>query len=125
MKKQKQVSKKKLLKICQKWQMILGLRDWQIGIRYAKDDKEIPGAGQCNMTATHRQATILILKPKYILKREYMDLEDTIVHELIHIPINQFFDGKDANHATYLAWEQTVSALAEAFMEVKHGNRRK
>lgn len=76
-----------------KWQEILRLQDWDITIRFAKAG-EIED-GDLGSTECHREtmdAQILIMEPGKGAKSKWADESDvelTIVHELMHVRLDQ------------------------------------
>jgi len=86
------MKKPNLQKLLKHWQHQLGLRDWDITIRYANQDEfqDNDSVGQNHFSATNKESVILVLEPaqnKSDFPRLH-DVELTVIHELIHCIIN-------------------------------------
>lgn len=94
------------------WQARFGLRDWKISLQMVDDLKNQAGApvwGLCYRFVDNRSAEILIRTPRTPAERA--EIEDTIIHELLHCmiaPLQQ----KNPQPASIAAEEQVVWTLS-------------
>lgn len=108
------------------WQKLLKLADWEIDFRWAEPgdmggEKRI---GECMPSLEHRGAIIRILHPSYYAPAGYrppepMDVEHTLVHELLHIPF-AWCEGEGTRERDV---EQAVNAIAHALITLKYGKK--
>lgn len=114
-------STSKLVRVCEAWQRELNLRDWAITIGYVSKDQidaDVHGASIL-ISAEHRMADICILHPRDVPDDKTTDTETSIVHELLHIPIELFFDHKEIAYSTQIALEQHICTIASALRKHK------
>jgi len=118
-------SQRKLDDLRREWQKRLKLLDWAITVKFAdlrflKDLTETENpVGACEHFAETKQAKIWILRPEDWSKEEdqrQQDVEDTIVHELLHCHFAAFREESDANR---LYIEQTIEMLTAALLGLK------
>jgi hypothetical protein len=123
----KVISQRKLDSLRREWQKRLRLQDWKITSKFAPLGflKEVTGTenpvGANESFVEAKEAKIHILRPED-WDKEYnerqQDVEDTVVHELLHCHF-AVFDAED--NATRLRQEQVIESLTEAFMGLKRG----
>jgi hypothetical protein len=127
----KVVSQRKLTSWRREWQKRLHLLDWKIECSFADLEflKEITDIacpiGACEHFAETKAARIWVLQPSEWQKEpdeREQDIEDTVVHELLHC---QFAPFKYESDIERLYIEQTIEALTAALLELKRGNGRK
>ncbi len=101
------------------WQKRLRLQDWIIkaGIKRNRDMKD-KSQGQCQWTITSKLASIFILDhldypPDSMLEQ---DMEQTLVHELIHLHFAPFDDESDTPKE--VAIEQAVDCIAYGLVQL-------
>lgn len=104
---------------CQLWQQRLRLADWDI--KFEIVPLRDMGGTQCGMISwnlEHRIADIKVIHPDDYRKdaRRPYDMEETLVHELLHIWVAPF----DAEEGTpeQLAQEQAINAIAAALIKL-------
>lgn len=106
---------------CPEWQKVLRLQDWGIKVRLARarDLMEYGDLGQCQWNNEHKRAEILILDPNdYDPGRQIpYDMEQTLVHELLHLHFSLFMAKDETPEAT--AQEQAINAMATALVTLK------
>ncbi|WP_437647852.1 hypothetical protein [Sorangium sp. So ce362] len=98
------------------WQSQLRLRDWEIDISYVDDLEHEdfgPVYGLCDRFPHDRRATILIRTPKSA--SDLAEVEDTVVHELLHCLLAPLAGREEA---TRTAEEQAVWAIAPLLVEL-------
>lgn len=105
------VSQKKLDHTVARWQAVLQLQDWHVFVRAARIDELTPGtAGDSGTFTSTQRVMIRVLDPRdyaELSRREgtpvkvgravWEDIEDTIVHELVHLRLWQFKKATAAN----------------------------
>ncbi|CCF83479.1 hypothetical protein [Nitrolancea hollandica] len=105
------------------WQRKLRLQDWDIKIRFVTR-KEMDGKdGQVNYHSHIKRARIDILHPDEERPGavEPLDIENTIVHELLHIHLSYFTEPYDYGSPGHLLEEQFIHVLAGVLTQ-KEGN---
>lgn len=110
--------------LCAKWQMILRLQDWDVEVKYSRDrDFNSPGCqAECRIADTLKKAYIRIQDPVDYDSVGPQDIEQSLVHELVHLHTHGFTK-ELARHegevrkdtAEYILFEQAVEVLATAF----------
>lgn len=108
--------------ICAFWQKVLKLQDWQISIKYERFHKmrDAKGAlvwGTVTTIPSCKRAQVNVLTPSDCQGTTEQDIEETIVHELLHIHINEVL----RNREDEIAEERTINALAEACVLLRRG----
>ena len=106
-----------LVKICRKWQNCLGLQQWDIQLRVCRK-KEMYTGGDAEVLHKPNilSAVIQILDPQ-----DYEDafiaqnIEQSIIHELLHIPLNMFCKPEDGSVESVLM-EQHIESLSRALL---------
>ena len=112
------MTNEELQALCETWQKRLGLADWTVRARFARqyemDRSDI--TGQCRWVLSKREAVINILveedyPPSLV---EPYNLERTLVHELIHLHFAPFWADQDS--LEQILQEQAIDALAKALV---------
>lgn len=126
----KLISQRKLNSIKLEWQRKLRLQDWRITIRFA-DPEELKNwtaideaCGACRHHEETKQAEILVLDQKYCAEENderAQDVEDTVIHELLHCHFAVFRNGE---RAIQLHIEQIIEVMTEALLVEKRGKKR-
>lgn len=106
-------------KLIKKWQKILRLQDYDIDVERTKFDGNEIKLGEIGVDWQNRRATMLLLCDKQLkeLKGEGYDedllnIEHTIVHELLHI---YFMTGDDAEGNLLI--EQGINHIASLLIK--------
>lgn len=98
-----------LERTCRFWQKKLRLADWRVTIKFVRAEEMGDEAqGKCHWNDQARTAAIWILHPDDYKPTNYpndvqQDIEDTIVHELLHLHL--------------IAWDTDDKPADERFME--------
>lgn len=111
------------------WRIRLRLQDWDIRARFGKR-RDVPGnaVGECEWRRHPRQALITVVRPEEIGESVFTDLfpediEETVVHELLHIywvPFSKIIENGSHEDA---AMEQAINALAACLVALKRGQQ--
>jgi hypothetical protein len=120
------VTSRELTKLSREWQSRLQLKDWRISTRFARANDLGEGCcGECSTIQNLRQATIKILAPLdlHTVDEINRDIEGTLVHEMLHIHLWPWNDAIDTLKLPDTQMEQTVEALAVAFIKLKRGEK--
>lgn len=110
------MTEKQIRKLLAFWQKRLSLQDWTIDFSLVPK-MTIAGFGECSCDEQAKIATVRLTKPDEIYTRDASseaikdDIEDTIVHELLHIWFHQARSG-DNKHAV----EHGVRAITKALL---------
>lgn len=104
------------------WQKKLNLLDWQfeVNICRARDMKE-NCAGSINWTLSNKMALISILNPIDYPEDAMgvQDMENTLVHELLHIHLAPLNDDYSQNEHYTLFEEWAICSIAGALIELE------
>lgn len=105
-----------LAPLVKKWQQRLRLQDWDIEAVYVGPDHDGFGNrfGDIHPDLQRRYAKMRVLDPR---KREHPDIENTIVHEQLHLHLFPFTCAFDSGSPEALAEEQAIHAIARALIE--------
>lgn len=103
------------------WIQFLGLSTWDIKVDYYKGKPKLDETGfrtfaTCSADWTHMTALICVY-PKTMRALSEWGIEETIVHELIHILVNEM------RYEGICHEERTVSHLAKTFMWVRDNSK--
>lgn len=120
--------------LCKLWQKRLRLQDWRIDTRLV-DSGELPdeGGGTCLVHSDDRTAVIKILQPDsynqtsdfYKAFPEAFEVERTLIHELLHIPLDGLFEHRDdTDEFKYIAQEQAIEQITDALYQAYSGDGR-
>lgn len=110
-----------------RWQKLLRLQDWDIIIRpvHRKDLNNSSAMAECDYKYGIREAVIRVAFPGENNEDEHpYDLEQTIVHELLHIHfglVNEGSQGLNVNDTQKWLFERAIDSLAKSFVEVDRG----
>lgn len=108
---------------CQYWQDVLGLRDWEVRVLFKDAEFLEEGFGRSHPSMHMKQACIYILDPAdvsssdTILEGEY-DVKRTLVHELLHLPMESFSPG-ESDALKHTLFEQAIEVLARSFVRLE------
>lgn len=110
--------------ICSFWQKVLKLQDWRITINYERFHKMRDKAGglvwgDVRTVPTCKRAYIHVLHPGDNEGTTEQDVEETIVHELLHVHINEVLRNKEDE----IEEERAINALAEAYVTLRRGGK--
>lgn len=102
------------------WQKRLRLQDWDIEftVRRERDMSQTGLMGECFQAEEHRRAEIVVLDPIDHDPETWLpyDLDQTIVHELLHLHFGWLGSNDDSRETVCL--EQAINALSAAFVRV-------
>ena len=113
--------KKKITRFVEKWRVPLGIKWWSVNFyyerEYAKDDDKHDSChtgATCKVQWPYKTAQITFYLPA-LDTLDDEELERTVVHELIHILVNEMRDfDEGANHE-----ERVVSDLTSAVFWIR------
>jgi len=116
----------------EKWQKILRIQDWDIGLKFLSGIETHKSLGSdeynafCSRESCNKTATISINTESPQINDE---LDLSIIHELLHIVFNEYqtvvefaVEGEYARNVIKLKMEQTVESLAKSLMEIFKSN---
>lgn len=114
------LSNEELQSICRKWQETLSLQHWCIKIKYARrNEMTTGGCAEVFCKTGVMVAVIKILDPiDYDDQYVNQNVELSILHELIHIPL-MMFSNPEENSVEDILQEQFVETMAKAFLRCK------
>ncbi len=106
----------------QYWQSKLKLSDWNIEVRICRaSDMQENCAGSINWTLPNKMATISILDsidyPEDTM--EVQDMENTLVHELLHIHLAPISEDAHENEHYSLFEEWAICSITSALIELE------
>ena len=112
---------KNLSKLTSKWQKILRLQDWGIhaSIRRANEMVNTDAEGECYWTLSLKEGFIHILDPIDHNPRAIHppDIEETLVHEMLHLHFAQWDD--DTEGGIPVSGEQAIECIAQALTKLE------
>lgn len=125
----------KLQKLTNKWKKILRIQDWRTNVNFAAPEgfeSSKTAIGECRVCPQLKQATINIKNEQYLVDESPMnrDIENTLVHELLHIYFDPMtaivFDAHDdpaeaRSDPRMLIIEQAVEQLSLALVGADRG----
>jgi hypothetical protein len=125
------VTQRKLDALVTYWRHVLQLDDWKVRARVVKlEDLPDGAAGASRADSSYRECRIYVMDPQdyeALAQREgsvpirgkaiLADIEDTVVHELIHLRLRQLMDA-DSLHL-HSSEEATVVRLTDALLSVR------
>jgi hypothetical protein len=107
--------------LVQYWRKILRLQDWDLTARLARgydlEDKE----GRCSQWPKLKLIEIEVLDPIDFRPGTHHDVEETLVHELLHVhfcSLDQKWEG-----AEQVLYEQAIETMAWALVKLNRGAR--
>lgn len=116
------LTEKEATRAVEKWQNVLGIRDWGVNVRLARArDMPLPNAqGVIDATNKKCMATIYLLdsadyNPDCVVPQ---DMEKTIVHELLHVLLKPLGISNDLD----LEEEVLIEKLSSALIGVDRGH---
>lgn len=74
-----------LRRATKQWQSKLRLKDWDITVKWGSHDTIPESWGECLIDGNTRTATIWIMPPNLVPPESEDHVEDTLVHEMLHI----------------------------------------
>lgn len=111
---------------CTEWQQRLRLQDWevQIVIRRERDFAVANRSGEVDWTLSKKMAVIRILDqadygPGIMVPQ---DMENDLVHELLHLLFAPFSGKLDEDSLEYTTMEQAINTLSAAMVELERMN---
>lgn len=102
------------------WQKILRLQDWDVGVKLVRArDMGEGNLGEVKTNSEHKRAEISLLDPvdHDPVRQISYDMEETLVHELLHLHFDPFLAKDETSEAT--AQEQAINAMATALVTLK------
>ena len=108
--------------LCQEWQRRLRLRDWDVKIVVSRSDEMRPNcSGTCSTILSNKTALVTLMHPIDHSERCLWpyDMEETLVHELLHMHFAPFQADEDTPADT--AQEQAIDLIAHALVNLKRG----
>jgi hypothetical protein len=111
------MTEKQLTRLANWWLPRLCLSDWRVTVVIPPKRAMRGAAGDCCCQPEIRHARIRI-SPEV----EAAEVEQTLVHELLHIHFHSFFRTRPAR--LRVAQEATIDAIARALVAVKHKRKK-
>ena len=107
-----------LAELCDYWQDILRLQDWDIHLRVARQtEMGMENAqGACSYQMCSGTAFISILDPIDYVGNLPQDMEHTLVHELIHLHFATFDETVDYERPEGMYLERAIERITEALL---------
>lgn len=111
---------------CAEWQKILRLQDWIVNVSICRerDMKNNGCCGEVEWTLEKRMAQVRILDPVDYPESamEGHDMEETLVHELLHLHMAPFQPDRE-DELRYCALEQAIDAISRGLVQLKRSNK--
>ena len=111
-----------LKKLCKKWQKLLRLEDWELCPHWAIELEGCSDLANIFTVPERKHACIYFLEKERAeeLEGEEVNLETTVIHELLHLHFSVFQNGDD--EVRHMLEEQAVHAIAFAFESIMGPN---
>lgn len=115
-----------LRSLCALWQKRLRLQDWRIDVCFAGSGEMNGAQGDAHFQKEKKLGVIRILKLEafdetdqyFTAFPDIFDPERTLVHELLHAPLDGLFQKEeDADEHTHAAQEQVMELLTDALYQ--------
>mgnify|MGYP000901181915 CR=1 FL=1 len=103
---------KEVRTLLSEWRDRLNLTQWDISVYWAASDIPPDIVGTCWWFTEEEKAEI------HIRQTEDADVEETLVHELIHLSLEGH---KEPKHSTDRHYEQGINKLARALVRARRG----
>lgn len=104
--------------LCQKWQDILKLNDWDIVVEVGRPDElsEPDREGEAFINLAKGEALIRLLDPNAMYDFPFpYDMEKVLVHELLHLSCASFEPEEDP--LRHDLWERMIEQTAKTMVE--------
>lgn len=115
-------SNEELMAACKEWQKILRLQDWIVSasIERGRDMRMEETQGECSWVIQTKLAKIRVLDPLDYPPGSMIeqDMEQTLVHELLHLH-HAPFDDFDCDTLENTTMEQAIDSIAMALVNLK------
>ena len=102
--------------LCEEWKKILGLAHWQIEVQIVHADEINNARGQNDYSFVDEQSLIRIKRAEDYHGYFPQDMEQTLVHELLHLVLDVPSLGDDTVNVYY---EQALNRIAYALVRLK------
>ena len=102
----------KLRELCREWQGILGLAHWDIAVEVVRGVEIGDARGRADISVADEQALIRIKDPADHHGYFPYDMEQTLVHELLHVVLDA------AGEAGGVCYERAIDRLARAMVRM-------
>lgn len=115
------MTQKQLLKLAREWVQVLRLQDWRIDVRFVRGE-EINGCfGETSINFPLKTAYVKICRPEDMKYKGYLgsDIEETLVHELIHLHIEVLCRNAGQDSELRFLAEQAIEAMSLALVGLK------
>ena len=130
--KEYRTTRDRIRKIWKEWRVNLGLRWWQTRVEFVREDNKdhFDCVAKCVVQWEYMFATITCYLPGLAEKND-KDLEETIVHECVHILVNEmreFAPEKLEERKLFDAMkheERTVTGITNALLWTKYAHKPK
>jgi hypothetical protein len=117
------LTQEELNELCAEWQNTLRLNHWDIyaAITRNSDFSDEGNEGEIDYFLEKGDAAIRILDPiDYPQDTPFrQDMEQTLVHELLHLYFAPFQPNKEKDELKYAYWERAIDDLAKVLVKIK------
>ena len=111
------------------WQRVLRLQDWLIHVEMVDSDEIDNNSGECQVHQHTKTVVIKLIKPEAFNRTSAfsknfpnnLDVEITLVHELLHVPFDGLFVEDDDDEIREEREEQAIELLAQALVRLDRG----
>lgn len=111
----------KLRKLCRVWQARLGLAHWQIDVYVVRGSEIEDNMAQVMYNTESEVAMIRLKDPNDCHGLVKQDMEESIVHELLHVLMDPLISGKASPGIFY---EQMLDRLARVLIKLGRAQER-
>jgi len=118
-------TKKRIKKYFEKWRYQLGINWWKVTLNYSRvpleDVNGIKGPLATNETSWQYGSVSLAFDCVALFPCSNEDVEDTVVHELLHAIVNEMRDFDRGRPDSIKHEERVVTNLTDAMLRIKKG----
>lgn len=104
-------TKRRIMKIFDSWRLNMGLRHWEVTTEFVREPQEDRVAGRAHVRWEYQLATLEFFCAE-LLPLSDRNLEEIIVHEMVHILVNEMREfAKDTESAAQMKHEERVTTI--------------
>lgn len=119
------IEKGKLKEVSEYWIDVLGLKEWDIVFRIQrKSDMTLPDcSGDVNYQFIHKKAIVSLIDPiDWNNDLFEQDMEETLIHELLHLKFAITDDTEEGQNSMPLLSHQLLCDIARSLLKARYSS---